>query len=484
MRATFFGFESVRKALMASQKGLDVTIQNVSNVNTEGYTRQRVDISSISPESGATRYAKTKGEAVGGGVEVTGITQIRDQFLDLRFRKEAAEYGKWSASFSIMTDIENVLDEVSTNGLSARLNDLYKELESFSINAESIEFASIFRSSAQKVVEVLNQYSLSLADLQDQYLYNIRTDIDSANRIIQDIAQLNSQIRGEVLQGSPANELCDMRNLLIDRLSGYIGVGYEFDKDGQVSLKLGDTYLLDASKNNKIETIDLDASGYPVKVVYKNGKVAQITAGSIGGSLSGLNGKGSFAMSDSDDKSIGIKYFQMNIDSLARSIAESFNSINDPSGVNKLFDTLDGSPDINASNIKISDEWMRDARFIKRSTTESGEGSNDNLLRMITCLNEKRDITPNFKGTFEEFVVSLMGDVAVQTRYSKDMKDTSESILSTISDQRESIMGVSIDEESINMERYQKSYNAAARIMTVLDEMLDMLINHMGIVGR
>lgn len=483
MRATFFAFESVRKALMANQKGLDVTIQNVSNVNTEGYTRQRLDVTSVSPDSGASRYARTRGDAIGGGVEITGVTQIRDQFLDLRFRKEAAEYGKWGATHVMMTDVENVLDEISTNGLVARLNDFLKELESFSLNAESIEFASIFRSSAQKVVEMLNQYASSLKDLEDQYIYNAGIEINKVNQALRDIARLNEQIRAEKLQGAEANELSDMRNLLIDQLAGFVGVSYEILQDGQVSLKLGDTYLLDAANGNRVETLSVDSAGYPVRIAYQNGNVAKITTGSVGGYLACLNGKGVLAGAD-EDTTVGIRYYQMSIDAFARSFAENFNQLNDPDGARRLFTTTDGSSTFTAANIKLSDEWLQDAMFITRSTTGTGQGANDNLMKMIASLGEKKSISPNFTGTYEEFVVSLMGDVAVQTAYAKDMRDTSASVLSTISDQRESVMGVSLDEETINMERYQKAYNAAARIMTALDEMLDTLINYMGVVGR
>jgi flagellar hook-associated protein 1 FlgK len=103
---------------------------------------------------------------------------------------------------------------------------------------------------------------------------------------------------------------------------------------------------------------------------------------------------------------------------------------------------------------------------------------------MLQSLDSKTDVTPHFKGTFEEYVVSVISDISVQVEYLQDMKDTSESVLNTISDERESIMGVSTDEESINLVKYQKSYNAAARVMTALDEILDVLINKTGIVGR
>lgn len=483
MRATFFGFEAIRKALAASQTALDVTGQNVSNANTPGYTRQRLDVSSISPDSGAVRYATTSA-AVGQGVDIKSITQIRDQFLDLRYREESAGFGKWSANLSIIKDVENVLDEVSTNGLNKRLEDFYNQLQSFSLNAESIEFASVFRSSAQKVAEVLNQYSRQLSVLKEQYIFNTGNTVNDVNQELEKIAELNSLIKGEIVQGNTPNELMDMRNTLLDKLSEQMGTDFEFKTDGQVSVKLQGAYLLDSSKGNLIKKLNFQSAGYPAYVEFADGTAANIKTGSIGGYLTGLNGKGTFASSPSEDNSIGIEFFQKSIDSLAQVFADNFNTLNDATGVKKLFVVGDGSGIITAGNIKLSDEWMADAQFITRSETMSGEGSNDTLMKMIESMDTKRAVTPNFNGTFEEFVVSMMGDMAVQVKYSQDMKDTSESVLNTVSDQRESVMGVSLDEETMNMEKYQKSYNAAARLMTVMDEMLDQLINRTGIAGR
>ncbi|MDD3693096.1 MAG: flagellar hook-associated protein FlgK [Oscillospiraceae bacterium] len=482
MRATFFGFEAARKALMVSQRALDVTGQNVSNVNTEGYTRQRVDISSLSLDTGATRYARAKGDSVGQGADIKGIQQIRDQFIDIRYRKESAELGKLSVRLSVLTDIENVLDEISTNGLNERLNDFYNKLQDFSLNAETVEFASIFRSSAQKVAEVFNQYSLSLKDIKEQQVFYAKTDIDDVNRTIKRIAELNFRIKGEYAHGYSPNELLDERNLMLDKLSGLIGADYELKPDGQVSVKLNGTYIIDSEINNKISTLSFEASGYPVSVMLNGKQEIEITSGSIAGYIEGLNGKGIYASAD-EDGTRGIAYFEQAIDDLAKAFADNFNNINDPSGINLLF-VGDENGNITAESIRLSDEWLNDAQFITESDLSSEDGSNQNLLKMLDSMNTKRSITPYFTGTFEEFAVSLIGDISIETEYTRDMRDASEFVLNTIYNQRESIMGVSIDEEAINMVKYQKAYNAAARIMTAMDEMLEVLINRTGIVGR
>jgi len=215
--------------------------------------------------------------------------------------------------------------------------------------------------------------------------------------------------------------------------------------------------------------------------------VFAITNGTLSGYLSGLNGEGVFADSENPpgDSSKGIVYFQKSLDALAKTFADNFNTINDGSGTNKLFTGDATTGEITAGSIKISDEWLKDAQFITKTTSSSSQsGNNDNLLKMISSMDEKKSITPYFTGTFEEFATSIIGDMSTEVKYDKDMTDSSKSVLTTISNQRESVMGVSTDEEAMNMIKYQKSYNAAARLMTAMDEMLDTLITKTGLAGR
>lgn len=490
MRATFSGFEAIKKALMASQMSLDVTSQNVANIHTDGYTRQRVDVTSIAPDSSPTKYANTNKGLIGQGVEITGVSQTRDQFLDSRYRKNNADAGKWDAKLSITNDIEDVLDEVLTDGLSKSLTDYYTALQNFSANAETVEYATTFRSAAKKVVEIFNQYSNQLADIKDEQVYNCGADVDKVNESLEQLAHLNKEIKSDSVRGVTSNELLDSRNVLLDNLSNLVGINYRTESDGQVSVKLGDDYLLDSQKGNSINKLTLDSTGESVKINFENGAKANITSGVLEGCLEGLNGKGVFADTSNPAESTtnGIAFYQKSIDMLAKAFGENFNTINDSTGAKKLF-VGDGAGNITAANIKLSQDWLSNPQFIKTDTDVAPgatptQGKNGNLLLMLQSMDAKKSVTPYFSGTFEEYSVSIMGELATDVKYSKEMASSAKVDLKSIANQRESIMGVSTDEESVNMVKYQKSYNAAARLMTVLDEMLDTLINRTGIVGR
>ena len=138
-----------------------------------------------------------------------------------------------------------------------------------------------------------------------------------------------------------------------------------------------------------------------------------------------------------------------------------------------------------AESIAISPEWLEDANFITCTIlTTAEDGACDNILRMINTLDSDISITPYFNGTFDEFVKSMMSDIAIDTKYVSDVKYTAAKVLSSIDNQRESIKGVSLNEETVNLLKYQKAFEASSRVITALDEMLDTIINKMGTVGR
>lgn len=488
MRATFYGFETTRKALMAAQTAIDVTNQNVSNVNTEGFTRQRVDLSAIAVNA-TSRFATVATNNVGMGVNIDGINQIRDAFLDIQYRKQTAETGEWETKLDIMQEIESVLDEYNVDGLGVKITDLYTQLKNFSENCDSVEYATVFRSSAQKVTEIFNQYAQGFDEIRDEYVYDAKTEIDTVNNILDKVVELNKLIKGQIAQGVQPNELLDSRNLLLDQICNMTGASIETDERNQVSIKLGDTYLLETNKGNKVTKLALDETGADLKIKTEFGDDIAVDTGSIAGYLKSLNGKGPAAdTSIGEDATKGLRYFEDMLNTLANSIAKTFNDINDATGTNKLFiGGVDGT--ITADNIGLSKEWIENAEFITKSTVEvkegqSAAGRNDNLLKMLDAMDTKTQISPFFNGTFEEFMTSIIGEMAVETNYLQDMYDASELNLNSITEQRESVVGVSLDEETINLIKFQKAYNAAARVMTAMDEMLDTLINATGVVGR
>jgi flagellar hook-associated protein 1 FlgK len=483
--SSFFGVEAIKTALNASQKGLDVTGQNIANVNTQGYTRQQLNLSSIPAAYGDYRYTEPVSSNIGQGVNIVNVSQTRDSFLDARFLKQNSQDKTWNTSLSALTDVENVFDEVNTNGLNATITDIYSKLESLASNIGTVENASILRSSAQQITQVLNQYADQMSGIKNQQLSDLGVVVGDTNTLLNQINEMNKEIYNQQLNGETPNELIDSRNIFIDKLSGYVNITVEKQSDSSVSIKTGDIYLLD-SQNNKVNTIELDASTYPVSIKSStDGSDIPILEGEIKGHLLALNGMGSYATAD-QEQFRGIPYYQQSLDDFAKVFSTTFNNLNSEDGTTpKPLFSGDETGEITASNINISAGWVADPSYITATKVlPIVQGKNENIMAMISAMDSKVTINSTFTGSFQEFAISLMDNIGVDVSYNKEMSKNSDLVLLSLTNQRESVTGVSLDEEAINMIKYQKSYSAAARLMTALDEQLDTLINRMGLVGR
>ena len=168
MRSTFAGFNTAALAMKASQRALDVTGQNIANVNTAGYTRQRLDLMSFHTGMGPEKYRSKYNVSVGNGVLITGISQIRDPYLDIRFRNEMSNVGGAEQKANILKQLEDIFDEVDKEKLQNNISELSSALQQLSGNVESKEFDSIVRATMSKITSMLNQYANQLDTLKAQ----------------------------------------------------------------------------------------------------------------------------------------------------------------------------------------------------------------------------------------------------------------------------------------------------------------------------
>ena len=474
MRATFFAFEAAKSGLTAAQAGLDVTANNMANQSTQGYSRQVVDQASTQESGVRYKFAHNNSLSYSMGVDVKGIGQVRDQFLDLRYRNANAENSSNNKTVGILTDMEYVLDETQTDGLNAMLHNFYTQLQTLSQNAGEIEFSSLTRSSAQKVAQSLNQYAAQLETIQKQEMNAIDINVKEINTLLGKIDTVNNSIQVALLQGNSVNELNDTRNLYLDNLSEYVDISVTSHTDGRISVKSGGQWLVDASNNIVAEVTVAGSAG---NISFEaDGNPLALQGGSLHGTLQVLNGYGSYAGADQSSFR-GIPYYMNALDDMANSLSDTFNTLN---GSGKPLFTGN-----TASTIAISSQWLADANYITATNDAGAEaGKNDNLLKMIEAMDAGRAISPFFSGSFDEFSISLMSDLAIDVSYHKDVAEASEAVMMSVSNQREAVMGVSVNEETVNLMKYQRAFEAASRVITAMDEALDILINRTGMVGR
>ncbi|QHI73913.1 FlgK family flagellar hook-associated protein [Aminipila terrae] len=230
LRSTFYSFTTALRGLNTAQKQLDITGQNISNVSTTGYTRQRADVYSAAAGGYGDKYGTRSSTQVGQGVIVGSISQSRDPFLDVRYRKEAANLGEQQSKLDSLNDLSSVFDEIENKGLMTTFNDFVSKLQSLAGNANSSEFDKIARNAASTLIKQFNQYSSQIATVRQEKEYNLKeVTCKSLNDLMTNISQLNKSIREVQSNGGPALELKDERNLLLDQLSDYMKIDVQYN---------------------------------------------------------------------------------------------------------------------------------------------------------------------------------------------------------------------------------------------------------------
>lgn len=233
-RSTFSGFTIAHLAMNASQRALDVTGQNIANINTRGYTRQQVDLMSLNLRNG-DQVGPGPGTKIGYGVEVTGISQIRDPFLDIQYRNQIDKVGTADAHQATLDQLANIFDEVDKDALETALSNLRSSLDELSKDPNNSEYDSIVRSRCQVILNYIHQKADDLKHVREDTIYSLENaDIPTVNNLLSDIGQLNDAIWKSQVMGNPALELQDERNTKLDELASYLPISVTY-KDVYIS---------------------------------------------------------------------------------------------------------------------------------------------------------------------------------------------------------------------------------------------------------
>lgn len=232
---TFGSFTAARLGIYASQASLNVTGNNIANTNTKGYTRQRADLVSLY-SGGNVRYANKYNTNIGYGVLVDSVSQLRDPFMDIRYRNEQSSVGAYEARLEGLGQLANILDEVGDGDddfgvIEAQFSDLLQQLHILSRNAKDDTSDTNVRTSAESLAQLFRDYSDALVTAKDNITDKLRDKVEKVNTILTQIRDLNVDIRDAGLFGDQALELRDERNLLIDELSTYVKVDVRYDME-------------------------------------------------------------------------------------------------------------------------------------------------------------------------------------------------------------------------------------------------------------
>jgi len=480
--STFGGLNTARTALWASQRGLDVTGQNIANVNTDGYSRQRVELRAMGGT--AVPAIHSVSSPVGNGVDADQVIRIRDVFLERRGQVESAKAAELTVGDEALAQVEAAFREPGETGIQNMLAKVWTGFSAVA-NATDPQDPAARRQVLERLDILANGMQTTRATLDQQWLQtrdNLEALAAEVNSTASSIADLNTQIRQATRSGLPTNELSDRRDLLVGQLAQRVGATSVAAEDGMVDVIVAGTTLVASGSALGVRVAGADSpddlgAGDDPRLVTVPGGTSLAVGGTAGGQLSVLTST--------------VPRYRDSLDRLARDLVTKLNAVQaqgyDSSGAKGDLQPLldDGSgtvpvdpATVTAGNIRLRVTTPELLAVARTSPGDLGAASADG--RNAEAFFDLSLEAGGVDATYRALVVGLGVEASVASR---DL-EVQTVIATQVDSARQSVSGVNLDEEMTNMLSFQHAYSAAARMVTAIDEALDTLISRTGLVGR
>ncbi|MGG4037824.1 flagellar hook-associated protein FlgK [Heyndrickxia ginsengihumi] len=539
MSSTFSGLEIAKRAMAAQQSALYTVGNNVANANTEGYTRQRVNLTPTDEYPTVARNRPQMAGQIGTGVEAGSVQRVREKFLDVQYRDNNNTLGYWNARSDSLSQMEDVMNDTSDSGLSNTLEDFWESIQDLSTNPEDVSARSVVIERGETVADTFHYLSQSLSTIKSNLGSEISVSVNDINSILKRVGDLNNQISQQEVSGYLPNDLYDQRDNLVDQLSSYLNIKVSTQSSGgqspamadgiyNITLENGDGQEISLVQGSSYSTlqvqngVDSDGDGV-LDAPPADGEMTGIVVGDTTLSFADANGNVTFAQGKlrGSIESYGYQYTNSagntvatgiypdaldQLDQLAYTFGTVFNAVHEKGtdldgNTGNDFFTFDGLTDYHgAANALKVDPNMTYSKVAASANGDSGDGTNAINLGNIEDFElssssislqgftDQLDLStlnlPISTGTIASNYEGMIGKIGVDAQEANNLQSNSESLLNSVDSNRQSVSAVSLDEELTNMIKYQQAYNAAARSITVCDDMLDKIINSMGTVGR
>jgi len=446
-----------RRALHAHQSAMNTASNNIANVNTIGYSRQRVNLA-------ATRTVLTSSGLLGTGVKVEGIERIRDKFIDKQLQSERPEFKMNEFKSEGLHFVEEIFNEPSEFGLNRLVADFFNAFQDLANDPESVAARAVVKEKAVTLTNGFQRIDRQLADYQQTLNKELQQRVTEVNQLTSNIADLNEKIITSEVSNGHDPVLRDRRDKLIDQLAELVDVQTFETNDGAVNISVAGRFLVSESSNLELKAeVQASNSNGPMVTFANDGSVAQIRSGRIKGML--------------DLRDVHIADYRSQLDQFAVGLAEQVNTIHS-AGYN-----LTGSTGNNffkagvsgAFNIAVDDAILNDPSLIATSDAPNEPGNN-NVVLAIADLQDSKVMTGN-QQTFNEFYDSLITKVGSQTQEADFLSESFSLTVEKLEFSRQAVSGVSLDEEMTNLIQAQQAFTAASRVVTTVDEMMDTIVS-------
>lgn len=459
MASTFSGISTALSGLYAARRGLDIAGQNIANANTVGYTRQRLDLQGVGGSTVPALWSTDAG--IGNGVTVRGIDRLRSEFLESRARIEHAQSAYLESKRQVYARIEDVFAEPSDTALQSQLADFWAGWDDVANHPGDRAARTQL---VQRGAVVADGLRAAYEGLDSQWR-TLRTQSDAHAREINDsaaaVAQLNQAIKRAEAAGLAVNELADERDLHLLKLAQLIGAQAVRRDDGTVDVLVDGSSLVHGGSARRIEVVGAgqiaDATANPVVVRWADTQAVVKS----GGTLAAMTEMLGEILPD----------YAAALDDVAATLAQTVNAQHE---VGYNVDGGTGLPFFSGTTASTIQVAVTERELAVASSAGTLDGSNADKLSQIGRLEDGAD------ARYRQLVVGL-GVAALATDRRAEIQGQ---ITANVDAARLSESGVNLDEEMTNLLLSQRAYEAAARVLTTIDVMLETLINRTGLVGR
>lgn len=576
-----------KRGMSSQQASINVTSHNIANANTEGYTRQRVNLVSSRPFASPSMTNVAEPGQMGTGVDIASIDRIRNTFLDYQVRAETSNKGKYDIREQFFSNIEAIMNEPTDSGISNSMTAFYTSWQTLSNSPESSETRTSVVQKSVALTDMLNHTYNQLEKLNDDVHETIKQSVIEINSYLDQLYSVNKEIMQISISGQNPNDLEDRRDLLLDKLSVKFNINVDRNQpyNGQdikpvdSTIGLGDATLVKSVINDDVKRFsyvssieDTSTPGEYKVTYYANGDISkaenkhEIIVKMTENEKKQLdecrvlwgNKEGIAIKSDSntppttnpkiDDGALvnfkdlalfnpssgelsgqisteeNINEYKTSLNALAKTLALSVNAVHDgldasdkkiPFFVNK--DDNNNEKGITAGNITINKALIDDVTKIKASTngdtTIDGISDGKRALAIAQLKNTLFNIQKvDASTTREQFIIDnggtatgmlqdkdsngvytfksqnsgmkadsyfndIISKIGVQSQEASKIVENKESLITQFKTQKDSVSGVSIDEEMTNLIQYQHAYSANAKIISTVDQLLDVVVN-------
>ncbi|MBL7998943.1 MAG: flagellar hook-associated protein FlgK [Candidatus Kapabacteria bacterium] len=472
-------FEIGKRSLLTQQRGLDVTGNNIANVNTPGYTRQEALLKSTDP-------FLNRGTLIGTGVMSDRIRAYREQFLDKEMRSTIARNSGFEADEKLIQRIETALKEPSDNGIDSAMDSFFKAVEELNSKPDDLARRMNFTAQAQNLAQTFNGVGEELSSLRAQTYQLVDANVQQMNRLLGDIAEMNKAIITVRSNNNDASATyLDKQSQMLEELSKFGDVQISRDENGVADVTMNGTMVV---SNINASTISLaqDVNGTTGEVTAK--LTIKDRQGNVLGNYTPQTGELASSLKhfnttlDDRDSSGGFSIWK-HIDTLADAFATKVNALAQtgyglsdtgatPPG--RTIFTVPASGTVTARSIAINPALISDPSLVPTSSAANEPGNNDVLRAIGQLVNDAAFVNGQTARSYYALGLTKVANLGADASNGKNVtKLTKDQILT----QREAMTGVNIDEEAVNMIKFQRAFEAAARVISTSSEMLQTIVN-------